>query len=177
MDSSAFFGVVSTVDLGLLGLWWVSVQARTDLRRRESGSGRMSYLVSLQFVVPGTAALLAQVAPQLGAVWRVSFALAGLCGVASILLLVPELISSGERSVPRFLRFGVLPVYAIIVLIAVIPGILPAGGSTLSALQVEGLFFCIMTFLSAQTAWAAAMSKEAMSQEPAKTETAAAAER
>ena len=158
MDSSAFFGVVSTVDFALLGLWWVAVQARPDLRSRESRNGRMAYLVSLQFVVPGTAALLAQVSPQLGAVWRVSFVLAGLCGAVSIALLVPALISSGERSVPRFLRFGALPLYGVIAVIAVVPGILRPGPSSLGALQVEGLFFCVITFLSAQIAWAAAMS-------------------
>ena len=72
MNFSGFFGVVATVDFALLGLWWVAVQARPDLRNRESSASRASYLVSLQFVVPGTAALLAQVDPQLTGIWRVS---------------------------------------------------------------------------------------------------------
>jgi hypothetical protein len=161
MDSSAFFGVVATVDFALLGLWWVAVQTRPDLRGRPGRADRMSYLVSLQFVVPGTAALLAQVAPQLTTVWRVSFALAGLCGVLSIALLVPTLASRGELLVPKFLRLGALPLYAAIAVLAVIPGILQPGSSSLSSLQVEALLFCLMVFLGAQIAWAAAMSPEA----------------
>jgi hypothetical protein len=63
MNLGAFFGVVSTVDFALLGLWWVTVQARPDLRRNGSSAARMAYVVSLQFIVPGTAGLLAQADP------------------------------------------------------------------------------------------------------------------
>jgi hypothetical protein len=160
MDLSAFFGVVSTIDFALLGLWWVTVQTRPDLRKRRSDGDRMAYVVSLQLIVPGTSALLAQVAPALTIVWRVSFAVAGVTGILAILLLVPSLAASGGLTVARFLRFGALPLYALITLIAIAPGLLSNTYHKLSALQVEAILFCLVIFLGTQVAWAAAMSPD-----------------
>jgi hypothetical protein len=156
LSLGAFFGVVSTVDFALLGLWWVTVQARADLRRHHATASRIAYVVSLQFIVPGTASLLAQVDPAVAAVWRVSFALAGVTGIAAIVLLVPALAASGELAVARFLRFGAVPLYALMTLIAAL--FFPSG--TLGALQAEGILFCLVVFLSTQVAWAAAMSMD-----------------
>ena len=156
MSLSTFFGVVSTVDFALLGLWWVTVQARADLRRHHATASRMAYVVSLQFIVPGTASLLAQVDPAETAVWRVSFALAGVTGIAAIVLLVPALVASGELAVARFLRFGAVPLYALMTLTAAFR--FPSG--PVSALQAEGILFCLVVFLSTQVAWAAAMSMD-----------------
>jgi hypothetical protein len=154
MSLGSFFGVVSTVDFALLGLWWVTVQTRADLRRQGATGGRMAYVVSLQFIVPGTASLLAQVDPAVTTVWRVSFAIAGVTGITAIVLLVPALAASGELTVARSLRFGAIPLYTLMTFIAVFR--LPSG--TLSALQVEGILFCLVVFLGTQVAWAAAMS-------------------
>jgi hypothetical protein len=158
MSLGAFFGVVSTVDFALLGLWWVTVQTRPDLRKNGSSAARMAYVVSLQFIVPGTAGLLAQVDPAETLVWRVSFAIAGVTGILAILILVPELAASGALSVAKFLRFGALPLYAVMTFIAVTPGLLSNKSGKIAALQVEGILFCLVVFLSAQVAWAAAMS-------------------
>ncbi len=157
---SAFFGVVSTVDFALLGLWWVTVQTRADLRKPGANAGRMAYVVSLQFIVPGTAALLAQVAPALTMIWRVSFAIAGVTGILAILLLVPALAASGALPVARFLRFGALPLYALMTFIALAPGLFSDTSAKLSALQVEAILSCLAIFLAAQVAWAAAMSSD-----------------
>jgi hypothetical protein len=170
MNLSAFFGVVSTVDFALLGLWWVSVQARPDLRKLKSNASRMAYLVSLQFIVPGTASLLSQVAPNLEIVWRVSCTVAGASGILAILFLVPALAADGELSVVRFLRFGALPLYVLIVFNAAIPGILPAT-SSLSQEQVEAILFCLVIFLGVQMAWAAAMSPPAAVTDPPEPQT------
>jgi hypothetical protein len=169
---SAFFGVVSTIDFALLGLWWVAVQTRPDLRKHGSTASRMAYVVSLQFIVPGTASLLAQVDPTLTAVWRVSFAIAGATGIVGILLLVPELTSSGAPAVTKFLRFGALPLYALMTIIAITPWFLSDTSYKLGALQVEGILFCLVVFLGAQVAWAAAMSTDPT--DPAKTDPSAA---
>ena len=159
MDLNAFYGVVATVDFALLGLWWVSVQARPDLRQRERHSGRMSYLVSLQFVIPGTAALLAQVAPQLTAIWRISFVVAGVTGVWAILALAPALMTAGSRTVAMVLSFGVVPLYVLVVVVSAVADLFSPGAS-LHALQVEAILFCLVTLVSVQVAWAAAMSPE-----------------
>lgn len=158
MNLSAFFGVVSTIDFALLGLWWVTVQTRPDLRAHGSDASRMAYVVSVQFVVPGTAALLAQVDPAVTAVWRVAFAIAGVTGIAAIVFLVPALTAFGALAAARFLRFGALPLYALMTFIAVTPGLLSNSSGRLSALQVEAILFCLVVFLGAQVAWVAAMS-------------------
>src|SRR5215467_7887753 len=119
MDLTAFFGVIPVVDFALLGLWWVAVQERADLRR--PGTRRMSYLVSLQFTIPGTAALLALVDPQVTLVWRIAFGVAGVTGVVALLSMIPELRSVGARTAARFMRFGALPLYVAIAIVAVIP--------------------------------------------------------
>jgi hypothetical protein len=160
MSLGSFFGVVSTVDFALLGLWWVAVQTRPDLRKHGTDAARMAYVVSLQFIVPGTAALLAQVSPTLTIVWRVSFAVAGVTGVLAILLLVPSLAASGAFVVAGFLRFGALPLYALMTFIAVTPGLLSNATGRLSALQIEAILFCLVIFLGAQVAWAAAMTTQ-----------------
>lgn len=158
MNFGGFFGVVSTVDFALLGLWWVTVQARPDLRARKLRASQASYLVSLQFVVPGTAALLAQVDPQVTGIWRVSFTIAGLSGVLSILLLTPSLKAGGTDLVLKVLRLGAVPLYAIVAVIAVLPSF-PPSGVPITALQLEAVIFCLMAFLSSQIAWAVAMSE------------------
>lgn len=159
MDLSAFFGVVATVDFALLGLWWVTVQSRPDLRRREPEAGRMAYLVSLQFVVPGTAALLAQVAPDVNAVWRISFALAGITGIIAILLSVPTLVAAGSRGIANALRFGAIPLYIALIAISATASLFQSNAQ-LNPLQVEGILFSVITLLGAQVAWAVAMSPE-----------------
>lgn len=63
-ELSDFSSVVAGVCFTLLGLWWVVVHESPDLRRRELRGGQMAYAVSLQFVLPGTAAIFSQVAPE-----------------------------------------------------------------------------------------------------------------
>lgn len=158
MDLGPFYGVVSTVDFALLGLWWVSVQARPDLRSRANNNGRMSYLVSLQFVIPGTAALLAQVAPELAIVWRVAFTVTALAGIVAIVVIGPQLAAAGSRSITWFLWLAGLPLYVIVIVIAVLAG--QFTGAALSALQVEAIVFCLLSLLGAQLAWSAAMAPQ-----------------
>lgn len=160
MDLSAFFGVVSTIDFALLGLWWVAVQTRPDLRSHEFRTSTMAYLVSLQFLVPGTATLFAQVSSGLDAVWRIAFGLAGLSGLAAILALAPRLAANGERRVAGLLGWLVAPLQVLITVVALYPQVIERLHTHLYALQVEAMLFCLMVFLGAQTAWAAAMQPE-----------------
>ena len=60
------------------------------------------------------------------------------------------LAASGADSVLMFLRLGVMPLYAIIAVIAVLG--LPPPGARLATLQLEALLFCLMIFLSTQIA-------------------------
>ncbi len=158
MDTSAFYALVAGINFTLLGLWWVAVQERAELRRREYRAGRMAYVVSLQFVVPGTAALLSQAAPNVAVLWRASFTLAGLAGIAGILMLAPTLTSVKAGVVARLLLVLGVPLYGLVAIVAAVPGVNRALNTHLTGLQLEAVMFCLLVFLGAQTAWAAAMS-------------------
>ena len=160
-DLTAFYAVVSGVCFTLLGLWWVAVQERPELRRAESGSGRMAYLISLQFALPGTAALLSQVAPSVPALWRTAFVLAGVTGAAGVLFMAPLLREVGRHRFLSLLRWAAVPLYLLIAIVAGVPGIgASPGGTGLTGAQLEGVLFCAMVLLGVQTAWAAAMVPE-----------------
>jgi hypothetical protein len=51
--------------------------------------------------------------------------------------------------------------------LAAVPWLLSNGSTRVSALQVEAIFFCLVVFLGANVAWAAAMSPSEESAEPA----------
>jgi hypothetical protein len=93
-------------------------------------------------------------------VWRVSFAIAGVTGILAILLLVRALTASGDPVVARVLRLAALPMYALMTFVAVTPGLLSGTSGTMSGLRLEAILFCLVVLLSAQVAWAAAMSTD-----------------
>ena len=158
MDISAFYAVVAGINFTLLGLWWVAVLERPDLRRAGSRAGQMAYVVSLQFLLPGTVALLSQVAPNVAFVWRTAFVLGGAAGVLGIVLLVPILLETHLRTPARLLLAVGLPIHALVAIVALLPDVRSILGGDLNSLQVEAVLFCLLVLLGAQTAWAAAMA-------------------
>jgi hypothetical protein len=158
MDQSAFYGVVSAINFTLLGLWWVAVKDRAGFEGDHGLSHRTAYLVSLQFVIPGTVSLLAQVAPDVPLVWRAAFAVAGIVGAVGSATLAAELRRTSDlRVAPAlFLAFGV-PLYALVAIVAVVP--LPTALDVgLSPIQVEALLLSLVVFLGVQEAWAVSMT-------------------
>lgn len=155
MDLSAFYAVVSGVNFTLLGLWWVAVNDRAELR-----TGRMAYVVSLQFVIPGTVSLLSQVAPDVPVLWRSAFTLAGLAGAASVLLM-SSAVSASARGAAALLRFGAVPLYLAVAVVAAVPGATEAAKPTLTSLQIEAILLCLLVFLGVQSAWWIAMTPPA----------------
>jgi hypothetical protein len=141
MDISAFYGIVAGINFTLLGLWWVAVQERADLRRPESGTGQMAYVVSL--------------------LWRAPFVLGGAAGIAGIGLLVPVLLRTHLRTAAGLLLGVGLPLHALVVIVALLPDLASTTNSEVSNLQVEGILFALLVLLGAHTAWTAAMSPRA----------------
>lgn len=154
MDVSAFYGVVSAINFTLLGLWWVAVKDRADVVGETASSRLTAYLVALQFVVLGTASLLAQVAPAVVLVWRVSFAVAGVVGAAGVVLLARELRrTSSSRLVPAlFLLLG-LPLFAAVVVVAVVPALGAVLPSDLTPIHVEAVLVSLLVLLGVHEAW------------------------
>jgi cytochrome bd-type quinol oxidase subunit 2 len=159
MDQSAFYGVVSAINFTLLGLWWVAVKGRTDLLGDSAVSHRTAYLVSLQFVIPATVSLLAQVAPDEKAVWRSSFVVAGVVGAVSIAMLSQEIrVSSSARVAPLLFAVLGIPLYVLTVVVALAPDLVADVGMSLKPIETEGLLVSMLVFLGVQEAWVVSMT-------------------
>ena len=159
MDQSAFYAVVTTVNFTLLGLWWLAVKDRTDLIGRSAASRRTAYLVSLQFVIPATVSMLAQVAPDEPTVWRLSFSLAGIVGAVGIAMLTREIrVSTEARIAPALFAVLGVPLYVLVVVIAWVPSLVGNIGLSLAPIEVEGLIISVIVFLGVQEAWVVAMT-------------------
>lgn len=154
MDQSAFYGVVSAINFTLLGLWWIAVKDWVDAVGGTASARRTAYLVSLQFVIPGTVSLLAQVAPDVPVVWRTAFAIAGAIGAVGVVMLAAELrrISDARIAPALFVLFGV-PVYVAVALVAALPGLGPSLPGNFTPIQIEGLLVTMLVFLGTQEAW------------------------
>jgi len=163
MDQSAFYGVVSAINFTLLGLWWVAVKDRAKPAGIDVGgvalSSRTAYLVSLQFVIPGTVSLLAQVAPDVAIVWRAAFAVAGLVGAVGVVLLAEEIRrTSDARIAPMLFLIAGVPLYLLVAAVAAIPGLSQIFGPGFTPIQVEALLLSLLVFLGVQEAWVVSMT-------------------
>lgn len=152
MDQSAFYGVVSAINFTLLGLWWVAAKDRSDFG--SASFRRMAYFVSLQFAIPATVALLAQVAPDIQEVWRWSFSLAGIAGGIGVVMLAYEMSAQTDAQVlPKLFALIGVPLYALVVIVALSPGVVADAGLDLKGIEAEGMLLAILVFLGVQQAW------------------------
>lgn len=154
MDLSAFYAVVSGINFTLLGLWWVAVRERSEIGVDSAYGRRMAYLVSLQFVIPGTVSLLSQVAPDTPGLWRLSFTIAGVVGAIGSVMLAVSLWRFGQRLVGVLIGVVGAPLYLVIAGVA--SSTTRLGG--LTPLQVEGVMLCLLVFLGVHAAWVVAMA-------------------
>lgn len=156
MDIAAFYAVVAGVNFTLLGLWWVAVHERVDLR--DQAARRLAYVVALQFMVPGTTALISQVAPNVTAIWRITFTVAGLLGAAGVLQVVPVLRKASARTAAMLMLVCGVPLYLVVALVAAVPDLHKAVSDQLTGLQTEAILFSLLVLLSVQVAWTVAMT-------------------
>lgn len=154
MDQSAFYGVVSAINFTLLGLWWIAIKDWVDAVGGTASARRTAYLVSLQFVIPGTVSLLAQVAPDVPVVWRTAFAIAGAIGAVGVLMLSAELrrVSDARIAPALFVVLGV-PLYVAVAVVAAVPTVSASLPTNFTPIQVEALLVTLLVFLGTQEAW------------------------
>jgi len=151
MDVNAFYGVLAGLSFTLLGLWWVACQSRMAWLVDRVGRG-MAYVVSLHFALPGAMSLMSLVAPDQPALWRVTFATAGVAGLVGTGLVVATMRRhSADLGLARVLQWVALPLYALVSVVAITPGIVD--GTGLTPLQVEGISLVILLLLGTQSAW------------------------
>jgi len=153
METAAFYGIVSGISFTLHGLWWVVVQSKGDWRK-DRARRLLSYIVSIHFLLPGTMSLLSIIAPGVALVWQLTFAAAGALGVTGVVLTLQAL--RAEHDTPRMvalMQWVVLPVYAIVTLLALVPGLPGTLGLALTALQVEAIVVTAILVFGVQSAW------------------------
>jgi hypothetical protein len=133
----------------LLGLWWlVVVNHRQDwmpnpeLRRR-------AWHVSMLFLLPGTASLLALLSPEAVAYWRVPFVVAGLVGAGVAVSALTRADTTGRRLVLA----PIAVLYALVALVAAFPGLVGDVGIGLRPVVVEATLAALALFLGVQLAW------------------------
>jgi hypothetical protein len=156
-ESQSFYSTVSAVSFVLLGLWWVVVQSHPEWHNNPARR-RMAYVVSLHFVLPGAMSIFAIASPDVPLVWRVSFTLAGLLGIAGVLYVIATLRT--EHDCPRLVRtyqWVVLPAYILITVLAAAPELVKSVGLSLTTIQVESLILSLILFFGVQSAWVLAI--------------------
>jgi hypothetical protein len=159
MDIAAFYAVVAGVNFTLLGLWWVAVHERVDLH--DPAARRLAYVVALQFMVPGTTALVSQVAPTVTVIWRITFTVAGLLGAVGVLQVVPVLRQATARTAATLMLAVGVPLYLLVAVVAAVPGVHEIVSDQLTGLQTEAILFSLLVLLSVQVAWTVAMTPAA----------------
>jgi len=157
----AFYGAFSPACFGLLGLWLVIVQMRLtewehDTKEREAEHRRRAYGVALHFALPGIMSVLALIASQTAAFWRVSFAIVALGG-AVIMVAVrgfpvpPGDQGTGFRRLPVADRLGLAAYVTGIVLYVLIRVLAFVSGK--NVLRIEAILLTALVFLGFNVAW------------------------
>lgn len=151
MDTSTFYATASALCFTLLGFWWVVVEYRHAELTRDPGSRTFTFLVSLHFIVPGLVSLASLLAT--GALWRVAFGLAGLTGMAAVIVGMRNVAARPGplRGLGRAAWLGV-PLYGLLTLVAAVPDVARTS-LQLEPLQVEGFILLVVLLLGILLAW------------------------
>jgi hypothetical protein len=139
---NAFYGAFSPACFALLGLWLVVVQIRIGDWRDNENSKRMSYVIALNFLLPGLMGVLALVDPQDAAFWRASFAVLGVGGAIGSYLV---------RRVPTGDRLGAAAYWTAIALYVIVAVLAAFGGVDL--LRTEAVLLTALIFVNFNIGW------------------------
>jgi hypothetical protein len=116
----AFYGAFSPACFALLGLWLVVVQIRVNDWQRSSTRQRMSYVIALNFVLPGLMGVLALVDPTTAAFWRVAFIIIAFGGAIGCFLV--RGFPTGDRMLGAAAYWIIIALYLAVAILAIIGG-------------------------------------------------------
>jgi hypothetical protein len=139
---NSFYGAFSLACFALPGLWLVVVQIRIGDWRDSESTKRMSYVISLNFLLPGLMGVLALVDPQNAAFWRSSFAVLGIGGAAGSYLV---------RRVPTGDRLGAAAYWTAIAPYVAVAVLAFFGGVDL--LRTEAVLLTALIFVNFNIGW------------------------
>ncbi|MGH2505773.1 MAG: hypothetical protein ACRDID_24940 [Ktedonobacterales bacterium] len=146
-----FYQTVSQVCFTLLGFWLIVLQTKYQEWSGKAERRRMIVNISLYFLLPGTMSLLAMLAIQAIAIWRVAFVITSAVGAVETLLMLRAIQQSSKHSskqrttstrVALLIRMVELILFTLIALIGVFPQVFNRVG--LTALTVAGVLLTLM---------------------------------
>jgi hypothetical protein len=144
-----FYISFSAVCFTLLGLWLIVVQTRHAEWRGSSLHRRRAYGVALHFSLPGLMSLLALVNPNSSALWRVSFAIVAIGGVAVLIALHGP--APGKLGLTAYIL--AIALYAVIGILAIAPHIVSGIGLAVAPVRAEAVLLTILVFAGVNVAW------------------------
>ena len=154
MPLESFYSTASEFFFVLLGFWWVVVQFKHYRWSRDPARRRMSYVVSLHFLLPGIMCVVSLLSGELQAVWNVAFAIAGVSGViATIMGAAPSRAARSGVSYELFGQGAAIGLYAFIAILAIFPTLPAAVGLNVPVLVIEAILLTLLGVLSATIAW------------------------
>jgi len=138
-----FYQTVSQVCFTLLGFWLIVLQTKYHEWSGKTERRRMIVNISLYFLLPGTMSLLAMLAIQATAIWRVAFVVTSVLGAVESLFMVRNL-QQAERPywVAIFLRAIELVLFALIAVVGLFPDFFKFAG--LTPLTVAGVLLTLI---------------------------------
>jgi hypothetical protein len=152
--AETFYETLALAAFALLGLWWVVVADRRlewsvlPYRRRQA------YSVSLYFTLTGIMSLVSLISADHPALWRLAFGIAGGIGAAEVVLSLLRASSepARERRGDQLLALT-LPLYVLIVAIAIRPTLAADIGIDLKPLETEAIVVSVLFFLGVNYGW------------------------
>lgn len=151
MVLESFYTTAAQLCFTLLGLWWLVVQTRHDIWTRSAQRRKIATHISLYFLLPGSMSLIALVSTDVASIWRWAFLIAGALGLYETLRLVRRGDGSSRSGIVRFFRWAAIPLYALIILVALLPGL--AILFDIEPLVVTGISVALIVLLGVSLAW------------------------
>jgi hypothetical protein len=161
MFPETFYETTATISFTLLGLWWIALQAKYNEWIADPLRRRMITIITLYFLLPGSMSLLALLAIENRALWRIAFVVFCLVGVFATGLLAADARKATGKAQEnptswnwRVMRWSCWIGVTLYVLVAVVA----LGATTLADAGIEpliaaGVLVTLIVILGLVLAW------------------------
>ena len=147
-----FYQTVSQVCFTLLGFWLIVLQTKYQEWSGKRERRRMIVNISLYFLLPGTMSLLAMLAIQATAIWRVAFVVTSALGaIETVFMLRSFTRQKRVYGVAVLVRALELVLFALIAVIGLFPQAFNRFG--LTALTVAGVLLTLIVVGGVALMW------------------------
>lgn len=161
MPLETFYSTAAQLFFALLGFWWVVVQFRHNVWSRDPARRRMSYTISLHFLLPGVMCVVALLSDQISYMWNIAFAASAAFGILATYQSAFDPATRALSGSNLFLgQLFAIGIYAVIVVLALLPGLPGLLGFGVSTLVIEGILLILLSILGVTIAWFLFMEPE-----------------